>query len=351
MRSHHFWDKVLTAMVRILGVGILTVLPVDASAAEQYVRVDVHCCDVTQPVKIPAKGLRGLGGDQIGAVVVSCKQFFEGATVQYAGGWPQADNKGRAVDLGAVDTTAVRQKICKQLRDRGALCCDMMPFCDDNCPEVLAPKPNASKLFEGLYAGLADGHGPLTPVQKIAISRFLSNCEGEKLLNELANMPCDPSWNAPPGCKMGSYLRFKLRFRDRVPGDPEAGSVSPGDPFPNPDPAVRDLEALKKSVYTVSVTNEKDGSPGERHAFPTPDHPCFTYTFSEGSSEMAKTIYHELLHIWWMNKDPQVDYHNAGHGPDLGKCSNYEQDFVQKLRDFYRVMDGLEMCLKTNPVP
>lgn len=66
MRSHHFRDKVLIAMVQILGVGILTVLPVDASAAEQYVRVDVHCCGVRQPVKIPARGLRGLGGEQIG---------------------------------------------------------------------------------------------------------------------------------------------------------------------------------------------------------------------------------------------------------------------------------------------
>jgi hypothetical protein len=187
-------------------------------------------------------------------------------------------------------------------------------------------------------------------VQKLAISRFLSNCEAEKLLNELSTMPCPKDWNAPPDCTMGSYLRFKLRFRDRVPGDPEAGSVLPGDPYPNPDPAVRDLEALKKSVYTVSVTNEKDGSPGERHAFPTPDHPCFTYTFSEGSSEMAKTIYHELLHIWWMNKQ-QTDYHNSGHEAALEYCSSYKADFVRKLRDFYEVMDDVEMCLKTNPNP
>ena len=341
MRSHHFRDKVLTAMVRILGVGILTVLPVAASAAEQYVKVDVHCCGVRETVKVPAKGLRGLGGEQIGFTEVGCKEFFEGATVHYAGGWPQADNKGRAVDLGSVDKTALRQKICKQLCDKGAACCDILPFCASN----------AAKLFENLYAGLADPTVPLTPANKIAISRFLSNCEGEKLLNELSNMPCPSDWNAPPGCKMGSYLKFKLRFRNRVPGDPEAGSVTPGEPYPNPDPEVRDPEAMKKFVYTVSVTNQGDSPPGERHAFPTPDDACFSYTFSDGSSEMAKTIYHELLHIWWMNKDPQVDYHNAGHGPDLGKCSNYERDFVQKLRDFYRVMDGLEMCLKTNPVP
>jgi hypothetical protein len=198
---------------------------------------------------------------------------------------------------------------------------------------------------------------PLTPANKEAIKRFLSNCEAEKLLNALANMPCPKDWNAPPGCTMGSYLKFKLRFRDRVPGDPEAGSVTPGQPYPNPnpDPEVYDLEGVKKELklfpYTVSVTNQKDGAPGERHAFPTPDDACFSYTFSDGSSEMAKTIYHELLHIWWMNKEPQADYHNAGHGPDLGQCSNYERDFVQKLRDFYRVMDDVEMCLKTNPVP
>lgn len=280
---------------------------------------------------------------------VGCKDFFEGATVHYAGGMPQEGNKGRAVDLGSVDKTAVRQKICKQLRDQCALCSDILPFC---CQEMLAPNPNAERLFESLYAGPADPNVPLTPANKEAIKRFLSNCEGERLLNELSNMPCPGFWNAPPGCKMGSYLKFKLRFRDRVPSDrvpsPEAGSVSPGQPFPNPYDEMIDPEAVRKFPYTVSVTNEKDGAPGERHAFPTPDDACFSYTFSDGSSEMAKTIYHELLHIWWMNKD-QTDY--TGHDTDLEKCSNYHPFFVRKLKDFYQVMDGLEMCLKTSPTP
>jgi hypothetical protein len=337
-------------MVRILGVGILTVFPLDASAAEQYVAVTVHCCGVTETVKVPARGLRGLGGEQIGLTDVGCKAFFEGATVHYAGGIPQEGNKGRAVDLGSVDKTAVTQKICKQLRDKGTVCCDILPFCEDNCQEMLAPNPNAARLFESLYADLADPNVPLTPANKLAISRFLSNCKSEELLNALANMPCPSSWNAPPGCKIGPRLKFKLRFRDRVPSDPEAGSVWPGEPFPNPDPEVSDPEAVRKFEYIVSVTNQKDGPAGERHAFPTPESACFFYTFSDGSSEMAKTLYHELFHIWWMNHY-QTDYHNSGHGPDLGQCSNYDPYFVRKLRDFYRVMDGLEQCLKTNPIP
>jgi hypothetical protein len=107
---------------------------------------------------------------------------------------------------------------------------------------------------------------------------------------------------------------------------------------------------LKKFVYTVPVTRQGDSPADYGHAFPSPDDRCFTYTFSEGASEMAKTIFHELLHIWWMNQH-QTDYHNSGHGTDLKKCANYQPEFVRKLRDFYQAMDELEKCLKASPSP
>lgn len=158
-------------------------------------------------------------------------------------------------------------------------------------------------------------------------------------------MPCPQEWGAPAGCTMGQYLKFKLRFRARDPNNPEAGSVWPGQPFPNPDPQVSDAAAVRDFVYTVSVTKQTDGGPGERHNFPSPNDSCFAYTFSDGSSAMASTIYHELLHIWWMNKK-QTDYNDSGHGTNLPACDNYKPEFIRKLRDFYRTMDSLEKCIK-----
>lgn len=222
------------------------------------------------------------------------------------------------------------------------------PPCGD-CAAMLKPNPDAERLFKRLYAGPADPTIPPTTAEQQAISRFVGSCVGAKLLNELASMPCPSHWEAPATCTMGSYLRFKVRFRDLAPGaDVEAGSVTPGQPYP--DPATSDPDLLKDFVYTVSLTRQGDVSADYGHAFPAPDDACFTYTFNQGSSEMSKTLYHELLHIWWMNKN-QTDYKNSGHGPDLGKCDNYQPEFTEKLRDFYRAMDELEKCLKASPKP
>jgi hypothetical protein len=235
---------------------------------------------------------------------------------------------------------------CKDWEAAGAalqdkeICCD----CERGCPGILAPHPRAAEAFERLYAGEAPGSS-LAPADKIAISRFIANCATRRLLDDLSTMPCPSEWSPRPGCTMGDKLRFKLRFRAVNPSDPEAGSVAPGQPYPNPDPEVTDPGALHKFVYTVSVSRQSDGGPGETHSFPTPSDSCFSYTFSDGSSEMAKTIYHELLHIWWMNKF-QTDYKNSGHGTDLGRCSNYDAEFVRRLADFYRAMDAQEKCMK-----
>lgn len=254
---------------------------------------------------------------------------------------------GAIPDCSQPDTAEdknLRQNICKQLRDQGALCCDLLPFCDANCQQMLAPNPNAAKLLDALL--VQPVQGTVTPAAKIAIGRFLQNCEGEKLLNEISKMPCPAFWNPPAGCTMGDKIKFKLRFL--IPGSDEKSGVDPGRPYP--DPTTSDSELLKKFVYTVSVHYEKDSPPGTGHGFPTPDDACFTYTFSDGSSQMADSIYHELLHIWWINKY-QTDYRDSGHGTDLQKCANYDPKFVGRLKDFDRVMDGLEKCLKPNPNP
>lgn len=107
--------RVLTLVVGILGMGIVLTLPSSASAEDQYVAVDVHCCGVTTNVKLPAKGMRGLGGAQIGLATVTCKAFLTEDTLQYAG-WPQGEGKGRTINLRSVDRAPIQQEICRTLR-------------------------------------------------------------------------------------------------------------------------------------------------------------------------------------------------------------------------------------------
>ena len=84
-------------------------------------------------------------------------------------------------------------------------------------------------------------------------------------------------------------------------------------------------------------------------SYPSPGSICFTYRFKDPTSRMAATLYHELLHIWWMNK---YNTTYAGHGTDLGSCGNYQPAFIENLKRFYRAMDGLATCpVAPTPAP
>lgn len=151
---------------------------------------------------------------------------------------------------------------------------------------------------------------------------------------------------------VGDYLKFRIQFRERQASDLEAGSVDLENPFP--DPSTADPDALKRYIYNVSITNERvrlseGGGVLLTNSFPDPRDSCFSYRFSDPTSAMAATLYHELLHIWWMNKN-QTNRLLSGHGPDLRSCANYEPGFVQRLRGFYRAMDALDSCL-AKPAP
>ena len=317
-----------------------------ATGQDHYISVDVTCCGVRQNLKFPVEPFRGSPDGQIGALSLSCSQFFYGGAFSYGGGWPRSDGT-RTLNIGASARNAVMPRICTALQSQGKHCCDASAFCPDNCGGIQQPNPRTAELFDKLYTGLADGSDE-TDANKIAVSRFLSNCESEKLLDDIINMPCPAHWRVGrPGCKLGDYIRFKLRFRNRMPDDPEAGSTFPGQPFPDPSPGGEsDPEAVKRFHYVISITHQPDGDPAYLSAFPHPDNACFSYTRVDGSSAMASTLHHELLHIWWMNKQ-QTDFKtDSGHTSDTAVCSAYKRDFVLRLRDFSRVMDNLERCIK-----
>ena len=122
--------------------------------------------------------------------------------------------------------------------------------------------------------------------------------------------------------------------------------MEPGKPVPDP--------ATERITYVVSISNEStrtesDGGVMMMDSFPSSESICFNYRFKDPTSRMAATLYHELLHIWWMNKHQSTD---SGHGRDLASCGNYEPAFINNLKRFYRSLDGFATCpVATNPTP
>ena len=122
--------------------------------------------------------------------------------------------------------------------------------------------------------------------------------------------------------------------------DGEGGHFSPDQYFPNPyDPESE--PGWPQFFYDVTILPQKDSPATPPNYWPGGSALCIRYSFSSGASEMATTIYHELLHIWWIN-----NFHSTytGHDPDAGNCSAYAPGFMKKLKDFYGDMDNREQC-------
>lgn len=312
-----------------------------------WVNVQINCCSVRRSEKYPTEGLRSVFTGQIGGVTLACTDFFEQDSATYPGGLPQRDGS-RIVNLKSMNRSQIRQDLCQQMRAANETCCEAFTVCEQGCSQA------ARQSFGRLYGGLAPS-STTDPSPQAVIDRFLSNCESARLLEQLVDMPCH--WDRS-NCRMGSRLRFKLRFGERQPGDLEAGHIEPETFYP--DPSTADPNALRNHVYTIFITNERASLTGGggtllRSSYPDPGDSCFDYSFSDPVSQMAATLYHELLHLWWMNTIPS-DRNNSGHGTNLGSCSNYEAEFIRRLRGFYRVMDAFENCAakpapKPQPVP
>ena len=288
-----------------------------------------------------------------------------------------ATSCGAVVDCSQVGVPSAESSlaaICQQLGAKGALCdcqCDVARMCYE---KGLASNPAAQKLWQNLLDQLVTSQPSATPqstetakaiietfkeckgmqskaIDQEAIRRFLQSCEGAQLLNALWNMDCPSEWGIV-GCKMQSRLKFKLAFCDQFsPGT--GGELFPEGPYP--DAQESDPRELKDRVYVVRIQRQGNAPvrppyfwPGKPlHAPPCTlikGKPCdIQYTFSDGASEMAATIYHELLHIWFMNEGKS---NFTGHGSDLTNCEDYDPRFLKGLAGFYGGMDGIEKCLK-----
>jgi len=235
----------------------------------------------------------------------------------------QAPASGRAA-MCQMFETAVKSS------DGGKLCPDLLAACGTCKPFSNAPDPAALKSWKNMV----QVSPPVNADEQEAINRFLQSPEGSSLEEALQKMFCS---HPDKSC----WPRIRITFGPA--GGREGGNFSPDKFFPNPfDSESEDPKAWQQFFYNVTILPQGNSPATPPHFWPGEGPAaCIRYSFSSGASEMATTIYHELLHIWWINNS-QNTY--SGHGDDADDCSSYAPGFMQKLKDFYGDMDNREQC-------
>lgn len=216
--------------------------------------------------------------------------------------------------------------------------------CPDECKKLLqSPAADLTQKWKSLV----HVKGPMDSQESEAVQRFLQNPAGKQLLNEVFDFFTGRSQGR------GSPLsqRIELQFTTHVPNPVEAGDFRPETALPEWDD-MQDPETWDNLRYDVSILKQGDSSPlntstnpESRRYFPTPDSHFVDYTFSDGASNMAATIDHELLHIWFVNSDMKRTF-PTGHGKNPADANEYETTFQDRLTEFYKQMDKLERCIK-----
>lgn len=225
-------------------------------------------------------------------------------------------------------------------RDNGKLCPELLNACNACKPFSGKPSPDALNSWNKMV----QVSGANSAADQQAIDRFLESPEGVQLEEQLQQMFCS---HPDKSC----WPRIRISFG--AAGYGEGGHVAEDQYFPNPfNPKSEDPAAWQKFFYGVTITQQRDSIAPPPHFWPgEASAACIGYYFSSGASEMATAIYHELLHIWWMNHFQTIE---TGHGADASNCSAYEPGFMQKLKDFYGDMDAQDQCQRigsaNNPV-
>ena len=155
-----------------------------------------------------------------------------------------------------------------------------------------------------------------------AVTRFLRIAEGASLMNQLWTLFCTAD-----GCKTS----ITLHFVDQLPpGHNEATGVF--------DPGTRGA-----SAYRVWVRYVKPSIPGTKRKseWPSSDDPQVVSRVQEPASVMAENIFHEFLHVWFVNaRNGQIA--PTGHGP-----KGVEPEFLKRLQTANAQLLDLESVIAT----
>jgi hypothetical protein len=149
-----------------------------------------------------------------------------------------------------------------------------------------------------------------------ALDRFFESAHARELVIDLCSLFSDSESGATTSI-------VTVRFVDEMPTiiDLPDGSFDP------PRRGAR--------LYEVRLRLQPDHEVFDRTTFifgQYPDNPNCAYTFyyQQGVSAMAQALYHELLHIWYLNKYAGVGRrYPTGHG--LVTLCEFEDDFLELL--------------------
>jgi hypothetical protein len=153
-------------------------------------------------------------------------------------------------------------------------------------------------------------------IGRLTVDRFLESAHSRALVTDLCELFSDSK-----GGDLVSHIN--IHFADEVPASLDA-----------PDGSFLPARARAKS-YDVTIRAEYRDAAIEPTVFvfgEYPDNPNCAYVFfyRQAESSMAQTLYHELLHIWFMNKHfGERRRYVTGHGL-VSRCE-FEQEFLELL--------------------
>lgn len=161
-------------------------------------------------------------------------------------------------------------------------------------------------------------------VAMTAKERMLATASGARLINSLWRLFCHGRGN----CR----ARVSVLFTQTLPTT-EAGAsgyFEPGSPD-QPHYNVWVLSRLPSIPDGRSITLGGSWPPGDA---------LIHFTHADPESDMASTLYHEMLHVWFVHAGRQDIGFPTGHG-DVTR-GEIEPQFLEMLRGFTRELDALE---------
>lgn len=159
-----------------------------------------------------------------------------------------------------------------------------------------------------------------------AKGRMLRTTSGGRLINSLWNLFCG-------GGRSTCRSHISVIFTTRLPAETTdaSGYFQPSSP--------------NQPRYNVWVLSRLPRQPDERGitiggSWPPAGETLITFTHGDPESSMASTLYHEMLHVWFVHAGRQDIGYPTGH--DDVTEGEIEPQFLGLLRGFTRELDTLE---------
>jgi hypothetical protein len=182
-------------------------------------------------------------------------------------------------------------------------------------------------------ATINPGDGRANEISRLTLDRFLETAHARALVLDLCAV-----FAAPSGNELTSTV--VVRFVDHVPDalDTPEGSFQP--------------RVARASRYEILVQTRYRDAATEPTVFvfgEWPNNPECAYTFfyRQAASMMAQTLYHELLHVWFVNQPEAIKRpFPTGHG-QVAHCQ-FEPEFLDLLSGNARELSQIEGHIPLN---